>query len=65
MPKVKVRKSQGIKDKVHGKVIARSSVAEENRRAAARKFLKSLRKTAKIGDIMSPSGDAWRPSAKS
>jgi len=43
---------------VHGKVIARI-VPGEDRRAAARKYLKSLRKTAVIGDLISPSGDAW------
>lgn len=53
-----VRKGEEIEVTVHGKVIARI-VPEEDRRAAARKFLKSLRKTAKIGDIMSPTGEVW------
>lgn len=53
-----VQKGEEIEVTVHGKVIARI-VPEEDRRAAARRFLKSLRKTAKIGDIMSPSGDVW------
>ena len=43
---------------VHGKVIARI-VPEAGRQAAARKYLKSLRKSAVIGDIVSPSGDTW------
>ena len=43
---------------VRGRVIARI-VPEEDRQAAARKRLKALRKTARIGDIMSPSGEAW------
>lgn len=43
---------------VHGKVIARI-VPEADRQAAARQYLKSLRKSAVIGDLVSPSGDAW------
>ena len=53
-----VRKGGEIEVTVHGKVIARI-VPEEDRRAAARKFLKALRKTAVIGDVISPSGDVW------
>ena len=53
-----VRKGGEIEVTVHGKVIARI-VPEEDRRAAARKFLKALRKTAVIGDVTSPSGDVW------
>jgi len=43
---------------VRGKVIARI-VPEADRQAAARQYLKSLRKSAVIGDIVSPSGDTW------
>jgi len=47
-----------VKVTVRGRVIARI-VPEADRQAAARKWLKKLRKTARIGDIMSPSGDTW------
>ena len=30
-----------------------------NRQAAARKWLKKLRKKARVGDVMSPSGEVW------
>ena len=53
-----VSKGGEIEVTVHGKVIARI-VPEIDQREAARKFLKSLRKTARIGDVMSPSGDTW------
>ena len=53
-----VRKGGEIEVTVHGRVIARI-VPEADRRAAARKFLRSLRKTAVIGDLMSPSGEVW------
>ena len=53
-----VRKGGEIEVTVHGKVIARI-VPEDDRQAAAQKFLKSLRKSAVIGDIVGPSGDAW------
>lgn len=53
-----VRKGEEIEVTVHGKVIARI-VPEKDRRAAARKFVKSLRKTAVIGDIVSPGGERW------
>jgi hypothetical protein len=39
-------------------VIARI-VPEENRAAAARRRLKALRGKAKVGDVMSPSGERW------
>ena len=54
----RVRAGEALEVMVHGKVIARI-VPEENRQAAARKWLKSLRKTARVGDIMSPSGEVW------
>lgn len=53
-----VQKGGEIEVTVHGRVIARI-VPEQDRQAAARKFLKSLRKTAVIGDVISPSGDVW------
>ena len=53
-----VQKGGEIEVTVHGKVIARI-VPEAGRQAAARKYLKSLRKSAVIGDIISPSGDVW------
>ena len=43
---------------VRGRVIARI-VPEKDRQAAARKRLKALRKTARISDVMSPSGEVW------
>lgn len=58
MPKTKLRKVETIDVTVQGKLFARI-VTEEGRRAAARLSLKALRKTAKIGDIISPSGDVW------
>ena len=56
----KVRKSGEIEVTVQGRVIARI-VPEQDRQAAARKFLAELRKRgARIsGDIISPSGEAW------
>ena len=53
-----VQKGGEIEVTVHGKVIARI-VPEAGRQAAARKYLRSLRKSAVIGDIISPSGDTW------
>ena len=53
-----VQKGGEIEVTVHGRVIARI-VPEQDRQAAARKFLKSLRKTAVIGDVISPSGNIW------
>jgi len=47
-----------VKVTVRGRVIARI-VPEADRQVAARKWLKKLRKTARIGDIMSPSRDTW------
>jgi hypothetical protein len=43
---------------VRGRVIARI-VPEGNRQAAARKWLEQVRKTARVGDVMSPSGETW------
>ena len=54
----RVERGEEIEVTVHGRVIARI-IPQADRSAEARKFLKSLRKTAVIGDIMSPSGDIW------
>jgi prevent-host-death family protein len=54
----RVRKGEAVEVTVRGRVIARI-VPEEDRRAAARKRLKALRKTAYVGDVMSPSGEKW------
>lgn len=54
----RVQAGEAVEVTVRGRVIARI-VPEEDRQAAARKRLKALRKTARIGDIMSPSGDVW------
>ena len=54
----RVQKGEALEVTVRGRVIARI-VPEEDRRAAARKWLKALRKTAHVGDVMSPSGETW------
>ena len=54
----RVKAGDTVEVTVRGRVIARI-VPEEDRQAAARKWLKKLRNTARIGDIMSPSGEAW------
>jgi len=54
----RVRAGEPVEVTVHGKVIARI-VPEEDRQAAARRRLEALRKTARIGDVMSPSGEPW------
>jgi len=54
----RVRAGEAVEVTVRGRVIARI-VPEQDRQAAARKRLKALRKTARIGDIMSPSGEVW------
>ena len=53
-----VRQGKALEVTVRGRVIARI-VPEADRQAAARKWLKKLRKKARIGDIMSPSGEVW------
>jgi prevent-host-death family protein len=53
-----VQEGAEIEVTVQGKVIARI-VPEADQQAAARQYLKSLRKCAIIGDIVSPSGDTW------
>jgi prevent-host-death family protein len=54
----KAEKGETIEVTVRGRVIARI-VPGGNRQEAARKWLKSLRKKAWVGDIMSPSGEVW------
>ena len=54
----RVRDGEAVEVTVRGRVIARI-VPEEDRQAAARKWLKKLRKTARVGDVMSPSGEIW------
>ena len=43
---------------MRGRVIARI-VPEEDRQAAARKWLMKLRKKARVGDVTSASGETW------
>lgn len=54
----RVKGGDTVEVTVRGRVIARI-VPEADRETAARARLKALRKTARIGDIMSPSGEAW------
>jgi len=54
----RVRKGDEIQVAVHGKVIARI-VPEVDATQAARRRLLALRKKAKLGDVISPSGDRW------
>ena len=54
----RVRKGAEIEVTVHGKTIARL-VPENAAAEAARARLKALRAKARVGDVISPSGDAW------
>ena len=54
----RVRAGEELEVTVHGRVIARI-VPEAERAAAAREWLKSLRAKARVGDVMSPSGEHW------
>lgn len=54
----RVQDGETIEVTVRGRVIARI-VPEVDRRAAARKWLKALRKDAYVGDVISPSGETW------
>ena len=54
----RVRKGEEIRVAVHGKVIARI-VPEQDAAQAARKRLIALRKNARVGDVLTPSGDSW------
>lgn len=53
-----VKKGKSILVTSHGKPIARLSPPEDEREAAKAR-IKALRKTARIGDILSPIGDDW------
>lgn len=54
----RVERGEEVEVTVHGRVIARI-VPQQATAKAARARLKALRATARIGDIMSPSGDVW------
>ncbi|MGQ0546656.1 MAG: type II toxin-antitoxin system Phd/YefM family antitoxin [Betaproteobacteria bacterium] len=54
----RVRAGDSVEVTVRGKVIARI-VPEQDRAAAARERLKALRAKARVGDVMSPSGERW------
>jgi prevent-host-death family protein len=54
----KVQEGQEVEVTVRGKVIARI-VPEEARRERAKKKLAALRKTAKVGDVTSPTTAKW------
>lgn len=55
----RVREGEPMEVTVRERVIARI-VLEADRQAAARRWLKALRKSPRVGDVMSPSGEAWR-----
>lgn len=54
----RVRKGEEIRIAVHGKVIARI-LPEEDAAQAAHNRLIALRKKARVGDVIAPSGDVW------
>ena len=54
----RVERGEELEVTVHGRVIARI-VPQHAAAKAARARLKDLRATARIGDIMSPSGEVW------
>jgi prevent-host-death family protein len=54
----RVREGEAVEVTVRGKVIARI-VPEKDRAAAARERLRALRGKARVGDVMSPSGERW------
>ena len=54
----RVREGEEIEVTVHGRVIARI-VPQADRAAAARERLRALRPKARVGDVLSPSGDRW------
>lgn len=54
----RVQRGDEIQVAVHGKVIARI-VPERSVSEAARQRLIELRKKVRLGDVISPSGDAW------
>ena len=54
----RVRKGEPIQITQHGKVVARL-VPEQDATLEAREQLAVLRKTARIGDVLSPIGEPW------
>jgi len=54
----RARAGEPVEVTVRGKVIARI-VPEGDRAEAARQRLKALRGKARVGDVMSPSGERW------
>jgi prevent-host-death family protein len=56
----RVRRGEEVEVTVHGRVIARI-VPEQDRAEAARRRLADLRRRGAriLGDVVSPSGDAW------
>jgi len=54
----RVQKGEAVEVTVRGRVVARI-VPGEDTRESARRRLEALRGSVKLGDIMSPSGDAW------
>lgn len=54
----RVARGEEVEVTVHGRVIARI-VPQQAAAKAARARLKALRGKARIGDIMSPSGETW------
>ncbi|MGA7984882.1 MAG: type II toxin-antitoxin system prevent-host-death family antitoxin [Burkholderiales bacterium] len=54
----RVRAGEELEITVHGRVIARI-VPEAERAASAREWLKALRAKARVGDVISPSGERW------
>jgi prevent-host-death family protein len=54
----RARAGEPVEVTVRGKVIARI-VPEGDRAEGARERLKALRGKARVGDVMSPSGERW------
>ena len=54
----RVRQGEEIQITSRGKVIARI-VPEQDEAEQAKAMLKGLRKTAWVGDVVSPSGEIW------
>lgn len=54
----RAREGELVEVTVRGRVIARI-VPEEDRQAAARKWLMKLRKKARVGDVTRASGETW------
>ncbi len=54
----RVRDGEPVEVTVRGKVIARI-LPEKDRATAARDRLRALRGKARVGDVMSPSGERW------